>query len=164
MSACLWADIDAYLIAAVTADMGAASAYATLKIAGVEVGEIVNPEQKTLPFVLIRGYEASEGDDYAHGDGVIHLDNMRYPYEIFAFAVSATAAQAKIDAQELRRRLREMMRSRHALDGIAPASDGETVIQTNMTGGGVQVRGMAGSNRGAYLAAALLELEVITQI
>jgi len=56
-----------------------------------------------------------------------------------------------------------MIRSRYALGGLT-ATDGETVIQCDITGGGVQVRGQTGSNRGAYLAAALLEMEVITHL
>jgi len=164
MSACLWADIDAYLIAAVTADMGTGT-YGTLEIATVKTGEAaaVNPDHYTLPLVIIDGYEMDPGDNYPHADGLIHLDNIRYPYLLIAYATASTAAQAKADGQELLRRLRELLRSRYALGGLT-ATDGETVSQTEIGRGGVAVRGKGGTNTGQYMAIAGLELEVIAHL
>lgn len=166
MSACLWADIDAYLLAAVTTDMGAASTlYSTLKIATVKTGEAaaVNPDHYTLPLVVIDGYEMDPGDNYPHADGAIHLDAIRYPYLLAAYTTATTATQAKADGQELLRRFRELLRSRYALGGLT-ATDGETVTETEIGNGGVAVRGIGGTNTGKYLAIAGLELEVLTSI
>ena len=165
MSACLWAEIDAYLIDAVTTDMGTGGLYGTLEIATVKTGEAaaVNPDHYTLPLVVIDGYEMDPGDNYPHADGLIHLDGIRYPYLLLAYTTATSDTQAKADGQELLRRFRELLRSHYALGGLT-ASDGEKVDETWIGKGGVAVRGRAGTNTGKYMAIAGLELEVLAKI
>ena len=165
MSACLWVDIDAYLIAAVTTDMGDGGLYGTLEIATVKTGDTtaVNPDHYTLPLVVVDGYRMETGDNYPHADGDIHADGIRYPYVLAAYVTADSDSQAKANGQELLRRLREMMRDRYALGGLS-STDGERVDETWIGRGAVAVRGKAGTNTGRYMAIAGLELEVITHI
>lgn len=161
MSDCLWVDIDDYIESAISTDMGAAT-YGTLEIATILVGETVDPRNHTLPLALIRSYGAEYGEPHPQADENLHFDGITYPYELIVVGSSATAAQAKADAQEWLRRLREMIRSRIAFGGLQ-ADDGEIVRFVEIARGAVQVRGRTGG-AGEYQAEALLEIEVITQI
>lgn len=166
MSACLWADIDTYLVAAVIADMGVDSSYSTLKIptASVLVGETFDPDHVTLPFVLIRGMDSDlTGEFEGVDDSALRMFGLVYAYEFVAISSAATVAQAKADAQELYRRLRELLRTRYAFGGLQ-ASDGEIVVQVRPTGGRVGVYGRSGTNAGTYLAGAELRFDVLTEI
>lgn len=175
MSDCLWNDIDAALVAAVTADMTDAGDYADdgLLVETVLLGETVNPDDHTLPLVLIRGMDAQYSEDGPHGDGEIHIDTITYAYDLIAIAriepatdetVTAVTGRAKAATTELLRRLREVVRSRVALDITAPATDGETLDYVRFGGGAlVQVYGYGGVN-GGYIASALLPIEVIASI
>lgn len=173
MSACLWNDIDAALIAAITADMTEAGDYEDLIIETVLLGETVNPDQHELPLVLIRSMEAQYSEDGPHGDGEIHIDTITYAYDLIAIArvepaenetVAETTGRAKAAATELLRRLREVVRSRVALGITAPATDGERLDYVRFGGGAlVQVQGYGGVN-GGYIASAMLPIEVIASI
>ena len=199
MSACLWNDIDTALVNAITADMVLAPpAVITppelylvdpdnlptpsppqildgvdLAIRTVLVGETVNPDQHTLPLVLIRGMDAQYGEDGPHGDGEIHIDTIVYPYDLVAIAriepgadesVAVTTRKAKAAATELLRRLREVVRSRPALGITAAATDGERLDYVRFGQGAmVSVTGYGGVN-GGYLVQAMLPIEVIGSI
>lgn len=173
MSACLWNDIDTALIAAITADMTDDGDYEDLLVATVLLGDTVNPDQHTLPLVLIRGTEAQYSEDGPHGDGEIHIDTITYPYELIAIArvepavdetVTSVTGRAKAAATELLRRLREVVRSRVTLGITAPATDGERLDYVRITGNAlVQVQGYGGVN-GGYMATAMLPIEVIASI
>lgn len=188
MSACLWNDIDAALVAAITADLTSAGDYQDLLIQSVIVGETINPNHADLPMVLLRGYEAEYSEAGPHMDGEIHIDEIVYPYELIALAFVATnvapAAQpeyperafvaiAKQTGAELLRRLRECIRSRPALGGLS-ATDGEHIIDARIVGRQrVQVRGHTaqiatddGTQQpvAGYLAAAALSLEIRSSI
>lgn len=188
MGACLWADIDAALVAAIQADMGLALPPpqmldgVDLGIRTVLVGETINPNHVTLPMVLIRGYDAEYAEDGPHADGAIHVDEIVYPYELIALAFVSkatteeadrtTVARAKAASQELLRRMRETLRSRPALGGIT-ASDGETVQDLHITGRHrIQVRGHTAQivlddqeqPVAGYLAAASLSVDIRSSI
>jgi hypothetical protein len=129
VSATLWNDIDAYLAAAVIADMGTDSPlYDGLWVEQVVTGAAWEPQHWRQPAVAINGEQARlEGGP--HGDGVVHLE-ITYPYALVGVCKAATIAQARKDAKELGRRLRELIRSRYALGGLV-ASDGERVQRTD---------------------------------
>lgn len=159
MSGCLWADIDAYLVAAVTADMGSGSAVTTHKIMDVVVGDELDFDAADLhlPAVLITSVDA-DTDAGPHGDGTVHADNT-YRYVIGAVASLTTASNAKIAAQELGRRLRAMLASRHRLGGLT-STDGETVSRTTINRTELQVRGPV-KNR--YLGLTAVDFTVETE-
>lgn len=175
MSACLWNDIDAALVAAITADMTDAGDYADdgLLVETVLLGETVDPDEHTLPLVLIRGMDAQYSEDGPHGDGEIHIDTITYAYDLIAIAriepavdetVTDVTARAKAAATELLRRLREVVRSRVALGITAPATDGETLDYVRFGGEAlVSVVGYGGVN-GGYIVSALLPIEAIASI
>ena len=175
MSACLWNDIDTALASVITADMTDAGDYADdgLLIETILFGEVVDPDEHTLPLVLIRGMDAQYSEDGPHGDGEIHIDTITYAYDLVAIAriepavdetVTAVTARAKAAATELLRRLREVVRSRVALGITARATDGETLDYVRFGGNAlVQVQGYGGVN-GGYIASALLPIEAIASI
>lgn len=165
MSANLCNDIDAYLAAAIAADMGAGT-YGSDEITTVLMGETFNPDQHTLPAALIRGQDVEHLEQYPQQDQSIHLDRILYQYEIVTVGEAATEAAAWGMASELRRRAREMFRARFALGGLT-SSDGETVILVRIGRGTRQVRGRAGTNRASatrYLAIAQLAVEIEAKI
>jgi hypothetical protein len=158
-TACLWNDIDSYLISALTTDMGAASAYSTLKLASTPLlADQFEPAKVTFPGVIIVTGEA-EHSPGPHGDAVVHLD-IRYPYWIVPICSSSTFALAKADAKTLAGRVRDVLRSRYALGGLA-ATGGEVVTQTEIGATHIEVRG---PNAGAYLGVAIVEFDVFAEI
>lgn len=179
MSACLWNDIDTALTNAITADMTDDGDYEDLLIQTILLGETVNPDQHTLPLVLIRGMEAQYSEDGPHGDGEIHIDTITYPYDLIAIArieptanetVTSVTGRAKAAATELLRRLRECVRSRVTLGITAPSTDGEHLdyvrfASSRYSSGNamVQIQGYGGVN-GGYMATAMLPIEVIASI
>lgn len=177
MSACLWNDIDAALVAAVTADMTPAGDYEDHIVQTVLVGDTVNPDHHELPLVLIRGAEAQYGENIIRGDAV-YLDGIVYSYDLIAITrtepdnddtVTAVTLRAKAAGNELLRRLRECVRNRPALGISAPATDGETIDHVRFAGGRggttglVQVIGFGGVN-GGYEVTVQLSIEVAAML
>jgi len=158
MSASLWADMDAYLEAAVLADMGTAGLYATLPIAQIVIGPLGDIDQLTLPAVIIQSFDV-EHEGGPHGDGAIHLD-CRYPYTLAVLCANADFETSRANCQELGRRLRELLRTRYAFGGLA-ATDGETVQSTEI---GTTSLDSFGEIAGEYVHGALLNLTVNTHI
>lgn len=165
MSACLWNDIDAYLVEALTSDMGQESDYDTLQLHanGIVVGEQFDPDHVEFPFVMVRGLETGFEVEGPHGDGDVHYDDISYPYQFVFATLGETVASAKADTQELVRRGREVLRSRPGLNGIT-ADDGETVVRVDVTGVRIELRGVVGSNQGMYIGFGVVEFDVITEI
>lgn len=136
-TACLWADLDAYLMDAVTTDLGMGSVYTTLKIGQVILGSEIDEKHATLPAVLVVGERAT----ITYGDfGAL---KSAYPYLLVAVhgvqvanlsdpASHTTAYTAlKTNLQELARRLRLMVDSRGVF-GRLTSTDGETVYDVNL--------------------------------
>jgi hypothetical protein len=131
-TACLWADLDTYLISAVTTDMGASSGYTTLQVGQVILGTEIDEQHATLPAVMVVGERAQiTYDEFG-------AYNTAYPYLLVAVhgervsdmssASSHTTAYTTLKAnlQELARRLRLMVDGRGVFGGLA-ATDGERV-------------------------------------
>jgi len=150
--------MDAYLKAAVLADMGATGLYGTLAVQQVIVGPLGDIDQLTLPAVIIQSFSA-EHEGGPHSDGVIHLDT-RYPYTLAVLCSNAGFETSRSYGQELGRRLRELLRSRYAFGGLT-ATDGETVQSTEIGPMELECFGEIG---GQYVHGALLTLTVNTHI
>lgn len=128
MTACLWADIDTYLRAALVADLGAASAlYSTLRLGktnGVDevtVGPEIDEQHATLPAALI----VSQRAQYTEGE-LGNVLNVEYPYIIAVVASHATYTTLKANLQELARRVRILLDTRGVFGPLA-STDGEQV-------------------------------------
>lgn len=128
----LWADIDTYLATEVLAEMGSAGAYSTLKVRQVLVDDLMGPDEAAkldaYPIVLVRSHKATQQPG-AHGGGRVNVENI-YEYVMIAVSISDGMRKAKQDAQELRRRMREFLRTRLSLGGLTSA-DGEHVQKLN---------------------------------
>lgn len=162
MSDCLWADIDTYLVAAITADMGSGSAVTTHKIVTIVVGDKLefDAPTTTYPAALVAGVECESSDDTHLGGPMTNAN--RYFYIIGALAQATTLALAKAAAQELGRRIRAMLNStsRYALGGLT-ATDGETVTRVEVTRIEVQTRGPA---LGKYQGMVAVEFTVFSEV
>lgn len=161
MSACLWDDIDECLRAAALADMGSAGSYTTLVVAAanIHVGEYWDVDHWQMPALAIIGLNAGQPVMGPHGDGVAHIEQA-YPYTLVGLATADTLALALSYAKELRRRWRELLRTRYALDGLT-ATDGETVIKSTLNESYVEV---LGPHQGKYLGAAYQDVTFTSQI
>lgn len=158
MSACLWADIDAYLVTAVTTDVGAASAYTTQKVGDVIVGTMIDEQHTTLPLpaVLIVGEQAQHGPE---GDTLGGSAVWIYPYMLVAVTGNAAYATLKANLQELGRRLRILATTRAAF-GRLTATDGEYVWNTEL---GAQALQLWGPVEGLYYGTVEQPLVVSTR-
>lgn len=163
MTTCLWNRIDAYLVAQLTANMGAASSYTTLKLAKVEAGETFDIDHVTMPYCLVRGVDVRYDNEGPHGDGDIHFDDIRYPYDIILVAEATTTALAKSYAKELLSRVREWVRSDFYLAGLVD-DDGEIVRRSELGELRIGVVGTGGQNRGKYLGWASMQLTIVSEV
>ncbi len=113
MTACLWTDIDDYLFDTITAQMGAASAYESLKVRDVIIDEVwgLDEAKKNNKFPLVLIYsDSTDIQPGGHGGGNPRFAN-EYAYRLVA-VISTTVGkrQCKRDTKEMRRRLREVLR------------------------------------------------------
>jgi len=173
MSASLWNDIDDKLAALVLSDMGTGSAYATFKIATIQVVDQWETDLRssplgdiTLPAVFIVGRMWEPANRYGdapqgpHGDGTVHVD-VKYPYDLIAATDPQTTYAAALDgAKELSRRFRELIRDNYALGGIS-STDTEHIIDVIMARGVIEVRGHEG---GKYIGGTLLPIDIYTEV
>lgn len=125
----LWADIDTYLAAELLAELGSAGSYTTQVVKQVVIDDLIDFEKAiklgNYPSVIVRSSTASQAPG-PHGGGGARVENT-YDYSLVAICQSTGQAQCKRDVQELRRRLREFLRTRLALGGLMSADDGERV-------------------------------------
>lgn len=124
----LWADIDAYLQTQLLAELGSAGSYTTQVVKQVIVDDIMDftgaTKADNYPLVIVRSSTANQAPG-AHGGGVVNVENS-YDYQLVGVLKATGQAQCKRDVQEMRRRLREFLRTRLAL-GALTATDGERV-------------------------------------
>lgn len=174
MSDCLFADLDVYWKTAATTDMGLASAYTTLRLPTVIiVGDLaqINEQKATLPLLAV-GCLEPQYTSGEHAGGSMVVDTT-YQYRFTAITsvdvpgtpptqaqLETAFLQAKVDAQELLRRMRAMVRGRFACGELA-AADGERVYRTRLKSGLVNVFLLAG---GKYYAMAQLDVDVLSKI
>lgn len=161
MSESLWADIDNYLKTYIAADMGVTSPYVTLQVTEVLLSDSFKPEKYNPPTIVIFSNNVRPITQGPHGDGEIHIFSE---YRYFLAAVDdeqTTYATAKINAQTLIQRLREVIRSRFALQGLV-SSVGEFVYETQVLDMRVEV--MGGNVGGKFRGVGVLPLLVRTEI
>ncbi len=141
----LWTQIDAYLLQSVHALEGQHLLFDNVTVV---VGEEFDPDHVDVPFVLIRGYEAEEAEtEGPFGDGVWHLEDIQYPYELVYYSDSADIDGAREIAKDASAVLREMIRSDPCLSGIGVSEDGEVVKNVTFVDRQAFVRGVGGQNR-----------------
>lgn len=124
----LWADIDEYLRTELIAELGSGGSYNTQVVKQVLIDDLLGfdgvVKLDAYPVVLVRSSTANQAPG-AHGGGVVNVENS-YDYQLVAVLKATGQAQCKRDVQEMRRRLREFLRTRLAL-GALTATDGERV-------------------------------------
>lgn len=125
----LWADIDEYLRTELVAELGSGGSYTTQVVKQVLIDDLLGFDGATkldnYPVVLVRSSTATQQPG-PHGNGVVHVENS-YDYQLVAVLKATGQAQCKRDTQEMRRRLREFLRTRLALSGLTSEDDGERV-------------------------------------
>jgi hypothetical protein len=160
----LWGSIDDYLRANLLDEMGDGGDYADLTIQQAEIGEIYDPDQVAYPFLLVRGLSTSYVDSRnPHAGGTLHYDGIGYPYEVITICRAATAATATANAKELARRVREFIRTRPALGGLA-ATDTERVDFVRLRDVVVQIRGHGGQNGAGYVGTSFTRLIIYSGV
>lgn len=160
----LWDKADAYLRTELLDEMGDGGDYADLTIQQAEVGEIYDPDQVAYPFLLVRGLSTSYVDSRSpHAGGTLHYDGIGYPYEVITVCRASTGATATANAKELARRVREFIRRRPALGGLA-ARDAERVDYVRLRDVAIQIRGYAGQNGAGYVGTSLTRLIIYSGV
>lgn len=168
MSACLWTDIDDYLYTTITAQMGAASDYTTLKVRDVIIDEVWGLDEakknNKFPLVLIFS-DSSEIEIGAMGAGIRF--NNEYTYRLVA-VISTTVGkrQCKRDTKEMRRRLREILRYSMAVTpgrfGSLSSTDGERYSKTELGPAEIQIFGRADQDAGIYYGVTWQDFKILT--
>ena len=159
----LWADIDDYLRTELTNELGSGGSYNTQVVKQVIVDDIMDFTGATkldnYPVVLVRSSTASQAPG-PHGGGSAKVENT-YDYQLVAVLKATGQAQCKRDVQEMRRRLREFLRTRLALGGLTSTDDGERVQK--VTWGRSLLEVWANEKQpGTFFGVTALELKVIT--
>jgi len=160
VTVCLWNRIDSSLQAQLEATLGG---YSTLAVSAVEIGETLDINHVTAPYCLIRGVDARYENESVHGDTEVHFDNILYPYDIIVLAVEDTALDAKSNAKELLRRVREWVRSDFWFANLQD-DDGETVVRVEIGDPRMSVVGLGGNDRGKYAGWAIMPLTIESEV
>lgn len=159
----LWADIDTYLATELLAELGSGGSYTSQVVRQVILDDIMDFTGATkldnYPVVLVRSSTATQAPG-PHGGGSAKVENT-YDYQIVGVLKASGQAQCKRDVQEMRRRLREFLRTRLALGGLTSTDDGERVQK--VTWGRSLLEVWANEKQpGTFFGVTALEFKVIT--
>ena len=159
----LWADIDDYLRTELTNELGSGGSYNTQVVKQVIIDDIMDftgaTKADNYPLVIVRSSTASQAPG-PHGGGSAKVENT-YDYQLVAVLKATGQAQCKRDVQEMRRRLREFLRTRLALGGLTSTDDGERVQK--VTWGRSLLEVWANEKQpGTFFGVTALEFKVIT--
>jgi len=159
----LWADIDTYLATELLAELGSAGNYTSQVVKQVIVDDIMDftgaTKADNYPLVIVRSSTASQAPG-PHGGGSARVENT-YEYSIVGVLKATGQAQCKRDVQELRRRLREFLKTRLALGGLMSTDDGERVQK--VTWGRSLLEVWANEKQpGTYFGVTAMEFKVIS--
>lgn len=159
----LWADIDDYLRTELIAELGSAGNYTSQVVKQVIVDDIMDftgaTKTDNYPLVIVRSSTATQAPG-PHGGGSARVENT-YDYSIVGVLKATGQAQCKRDVQEMRRRLREFIRTRLALGGLMSTDDGERVQK--VTWGRSLLEVWANEKQpGTYFGVTALEFKVIS--
>jgi len=159
----LWADIDDYLRTELIAELGADGSYTTQVVKQVIVDDIMDFTGATAannyPLVIVRSSTATQAPG-PHGGGSARVENT-YEYSIVGVLKATGQAQCKRDVQELRRRLREFLKTRLALGGLMSTDDGERVQKVTLGRSLLEVWANE-KQPGTYFGVTALEFKVIS--
>lgn len=159
----LWADIDDYLRTELTNELGSGGSYNTQVVKQVIIDDIMDftgaTKADNYPLVIVRSSTATQAPG-PHGGGSAKVENT-YDYQLVAVLKAIGQAQCKRDVQEMRRRLREFLRTRLALGGLTSTDDGERVQK--VTWGRSLLEVWANEKQpGTFFGVTALEFKVIT--
>jgi hypothetical protein len=158
---CLWNDIDSYLVARVTADLGMASAYTTLQVQEVHVDDTLEPEEHwDLPAVVISSFMCEPGRSFG-GDTDDSAVNC-YRCGITAVLSADSYDQARHDTKELIRRIAKLGRSLGALGRLA-STDGETVFDSGVAMQQARIYPAQGSET-VWYGAAIVGVDIYAEV
>lgn len=121
----LWADMSAWLVNQIKAEMGSASSYTSLKLERVELAAVWNQrewQQWKLPAAVVISSSVRYGAG-RHGDGDAHFDKL-YPVVLLVLT-QGTQAQAILDAQTLLKRLERLVAELAVEHDLAADTNGE---------------------------------------
>jgi hypothetical protein len=159
----LWADIDEYLQTQLIAELGSGGSYTSQVVRQVILDDIMDFTGATrldnYPVVLVRSSTATQAPG-PHGGGSARVENT-YDYQLVGVLKATGQAQCKRDVQEMRRRLREFLRTRLALGGLTSTDDGERVQK--VTWGRSLLEVWANEKQpGTFFGVTAMEFKVIT--
>lgn len=159
----LWADIDDYLRTELTNELGSGGSYNTQVVKQVIIDDIMDftgaTKADNYPLVIVRSSTATQAPG-PHGGGSAKVENT-YDYQLVGVLKATGQAQCKRDVQEMRRRLREFLRTRLALGGLTSTDDGERVQK--VTWGRSLLEVWANEKQpGTFFGVTALEFKVIT--
>lgn len=160
MSESLWADIDAYLLTAFAEDLGEGSDYVTLQVAEVVNTALWTPERWTLPAVAFNGSEAVSVYGEQH-DGFPH-EHPTYLYAVTAAVKEDAHATALGNAKILAARLRESLRTRFGLQGLAPSTLGEAIEESRVPSWAIYVFPV--ENTKLWYGVVRIALDIVTEL
>lgn len=155
-----WENIDNWLLVNLKAQMGADSAYTTIKLASYH-DEILTAPQQWEPLTLPAAFVESSMVNIAeaeHGIGTPN-ENLSYRYGISVVALCPTKAQAKSQARTLVARLRQFLYYTYANLPALAASEGEKVEDVVIGNGFMRPIPATG---GKWWAFALYDFQVLT--
>jgi len=159
----LWADIDDYLRTELIAELGVSGAYTSQVVRQVIVDDIMDftgaTKADNYPLVIVRSSTATQAPG-PHGGGSARVENT-YDYSIVGVLKATGQAQCKRDVQEMRRRLREFIRTRLALGGLMSTDDGERVQKVTWGRSLLEVW-VNEKQPGTYFGVTALEFKVIS--
>jgi len=165
----LWERLDDALLAAFEAAMGVPGDYDPeadppdvadpLWVQVFEAGDTWSPDKGPFPALLLICNQM-EIDPGQHGSPIGAVE-AEYSYMALAVAEAATYAGGRTDAQTLLYRMRQALHNWPAIINAAHTSGAaETPESIRLTRGRIEMRGRQGSNRGRWLAIAIVQFSV----
>ncbi len=159
-----WQRLDAALIDAFEADMADIDDDA-LSLETIQIGDTWTPDTWTLPALLLVSNDANQVSAQHGGGGYSHVQ-ITYSYYAVAVAQATTHNAAKQAAQELLRRMLDVIRQWGDILQAARAAgptDPEIPIRVTLGRSLLQIRGRQGSSAGKWYGIASMEFEIETQ-
>lgn len=159
-----WQRLDAALIEAFDADMADLEDDA-LSLETIQIGDTWTPDTWTLPALLLVSNDAEQVSAQHGGGGYSHVQ-ITYSYYAVAVAQSTTHNAAKQAAQELNRRMLDVLRQWGDILQAAREdgpTDPEIPIRLLLGRSLLQVRGRQGASAGKWYGIASIEFEIETQ-
>ncbi len=120
-----WARMDSALLSTLRSDLGN---YETLTLRYGEIGEQWQPDKWAKPALIVYARDVRQSAD-EHGHGGLTRVTGRYAYVVTCVVENDSYATARSDAQEMMRRIVQVLRSWPALLATAQAADPDDAEQ-----------------------------------